>query len=100
MSRIWIITKNNLKLIFRNKSMPILVVLGTILVVAAVANAFHTLLDNAERTDGFTVGYEMQEDSKYAAAESFWIEGMEKENITVKAFQNADPEKIIKEKGV
>ena len=55
MSRIWIITKNNLKLIFRNKSMPILVVLGTILVVAAVANAFLTRLDNAGRTDGFTV---------------------------------------------
>lgn len=98
MNRIWIITKNNLKLIFRNKSMPILVVLGTILVVAAVANAFHTLLDNAERQEGFTVGYEMQEDSKYAPAESFWIEGMQKENITVKEFSNADPEAVIKEK--
>ncbi|MBO4927289.1 MAG: ABC transporter permease [Clostridiales bacterium] len=100
MNRIWIITKNNLKLIFRNRSMLILTVLGTLLVIACVANAFHSLLDNAERDEGFTVGYEMQEGSKYAPAEPFWIEGMRNENITVVTFKDADPEKIIKENDI
>jgi len=97
MSKIWIITKNYLKLIFRTKAMLIITILGTLLVVAAVSSAFRTLLDKAEQETDFSVGYEMQDDSKYKIVESAWTEGLAKENITVKNFSKADPEKIVKD---
>ena len=47
MGKLGIIIKNNLKLMVRNKVMIFAAVISTVLVVAALSNAFHTLLDQA-----------------------------------------------------
>ena len=83
MSRIFILTKNYLKLIFRAKSVLIITVVGALVVMAALTNVFHTLLDQAETNEGFTIGYEMDEDSRYILVEEYLIEGFEEEGMTV-----------------
>ena len=97
MSRILILTKNYLKLIFRAKSVIIITIVGALVVIAALTNVFHTLLDRAETGEDFTVGYEMSEDSIYTYAEDYLKEGFEDGGLTVVKYDNADPEKLIKD---
>lgn len=58
MSALFTVIKNNLKLIIRNKALVIGVMLGMILVIAALSNAFHNLLDSAEANADFSVSYQ------------------------------------------
>ena len=97
MSRIFTLTKNYLKLIFRAKSVIIITIVGALVVIAALTNVFHTLLDQAETGEDFTIGYEMSEDSKYSYAEEYIKEGFEDEGLTVVKYDNADPEKLIRD---
>ena len=96
MSRITILTKNYLKLIFRAKSVIIITMLGTLVVIAALTNAFHTLLDRAKTGEDFTIGYVMSEDSKYSYIEGFLTEGFEEQGLTVIKYDSGDPEDLIK----
>ena len=73
MSRIITLTKNYLKLIFRAKS--VIIITG----------------------EDFTIGYEMSEDSKYSYAEDYLKEGFENEGLTVVKYDNADPEKLLRD---
>lgn len=100
MSRIFILTKNYLKLIFRAKSVLIITVVGALVVMAALTNVFHTLLDQAETGEEFTIGYEMDEDSRYSAVEEFLKEGFEEEGMTVIEYSDADPDALIKEEKI
>ena len=97
MSRIITLTKNYLKLIFRAKSVIIITIVGALVVIAALTNVFHTLLDQAETGEDFTIGYEMSEDSKYSYAEDYLKEGFEDEGLTVVKYDNADPEKLLRD---
>ena len=97
MSRIFTLTKNYLKLILRAKSVIIITIVGALVVIAALTNVFHTLLDQAETGEDFTIGYEMSEDSKYSYAEEYIKEGFEDEGLTVVKYDNADPEKLIRD---
>ena len=96
MSRLFYLTKNYLKLIFRAKAVIIVTVIGCLIVIAALQNSFHTLLDSVDRDTSFTVGYEMEDDSKYKPVESILVKGFEDEGITVRKYESQDPEKLIK----
>ena len=96
MNKIWIITKNYMKLILRSKAMLIITCLGMILTVGAVASGFHTLLDNASRSEVIRLGYEMQDGSDYSFLEGTWEPELEKENIIAQKFTHADAESIVR----
>lgn len=96
MNKLLVMIKNYLKLIFRNKVMIIVVPIATVIVVAALANAFHTLLDTNESVSDFKVGYEMAEDSQYAYAEDFLMTSFDEQGISTIEYENGDPEMLIK----
>lgn len=100
MSRIFILTKNYLKLIFRAKSVLIITVVGALVVIAALTNVFHTLLDQAETEEDFTIGYEMDEDSRYALLEESIKSGFEDEGMTVIEYSDADPDALIRDEKI
>ena len=100
MSRIIILTKNYLKLIFRAKSVLIITVVGALVVMAALTNVFHTLLDQAETNEDFTIGYEMDADSRYLPVEEFLKEGFEEEGMTVIEYTDADPDALIRDEKI
>lgn len=95
MSKLYVMIKNYLKLIFRNKVMIIVVPTATILVVAALANAFHTLLDNAEDISEIKMGYELSADSKYAFVEQMMVKSLAEQDITAVAYETGDPEQLL-----
>ena len=55
--------KNNFKLMFRNTWSIVLLIVGPILVIAAVSSAFTELMKSYEGVDEFTVGYQLEQDS-------------------------------------
>ncbi len=95
MNKLLVIIKNYLKLIFRNKVMIIVVPIATVLVVAALANAFHTLLDTNDDISDFKMGYEMSEDSKYAFVEDIMMTSFEDQGVETVEFEHGDPEDLI-----
>ena len=96
MNKLYVMIKNYLKLIFRNKVMIIVVPIATVLVVAALANAFHTLLDTNDDVSDFKVGYEMAEDSQYTYAEDFLMASFNEQGVSTIEYENGDPEMLIK----
>ena len=95
MYKIWILTKNNLKLLWRRKSVIIISLIGMIVTTAAVANAFHTLLDKAEDAQGFRLGYTVSEGSKYEMVIDTLMDELEKEDIVTQKYSSADVEELI-----
>ena len=96
MSRLIYLTKNYLKLILRSKAMIIITLIGTILVIAALSNTFKVLLDQAEKDAEFTVGYKMTDESRYSFVEDQLIDGFKDQGVTLKRYEDEDPEKLIK----
>lgn len=97
MNKLGILIKNNLKLIFRNKVMIFLIIASTVLVVAALSNAFHTLLDQAEKSGEFRVGYQLTEDSSFLMYEEMLLSSLESEGISCQKFHGETPSEIVKE---
>ncbi|MCQ2529333.1 MAG: ABC transporter permease [Saccharofermentans sp.] len=95
MNKLYVMIKNYLKLIFRNKVMIIVVPIATVLVVAALANAFHTLLDTNEDVSDFKMGYEMADDSKYAFVEKIMMDSFEEQGVETVEYEKGDPEALI-----
>lgn len=95
MNKLFVIIKNYLKLIFRNKVMIIVVPVATVLVFAALANAFHTLLDSAEEVTDFKMGYEMSDSSRYAILENILVDNFNKEGVTAQSYKDSNPEELI-----
>ena len=97
MSKVGIIIKNNLKLMLRNKIMIFVVIVGTVLVVAALSNAFHNLLDQAENEDEFEVGYQMTENSLFAEYEERLYSQLEENGVSFIRYNGVMPSKIVEE---
>ncbi len=95
MNTIWIMTKNNLKLLWRRKVMIIIALVGMIATTAAVANAFHTLLDKADDAQGFKLGYTVVQGSKYELVIDTLMDELEKEDIVTQKYSSADADKLI-----
>ena len=95
MNKVTVVVKNYLKLLFRAKAMMVIIVVGMLVVVAALVSAFHTLLDKAEGSENFSVGYEMTEDSRYKLIESGIVNALNMQGIDVKKYEDEDPEELI-----
>ena len=97
MNKLGIIIKNNLKLMLRNKIIIFAVIVSPVLVVAALSNAFHNLLDQAENTKGFEVGYQMTENSMFSEYEEILHSKLEEEGISFRRYNGEVPEKIVED---
>lgn len=97
MNKFGIIVKNNLKLIFRNKVLMAIVFICVFLVIAALSNAFHTLLDSADELRDFTIGYTMDEANVLSIMEDTMVQMFEEEGVSVQKYDDADPTQIIKD---
>ena len=97
MSKLRIIIKNNLKLMLRNKIMIFVVIVSPILVVAALSNAFHNLLDQAENLSEFEVGYQMTENSLFSDYEEILYAQLEEEGISLRRYNGEVPDKIVED---
>lgn len=97
MSKLGIIIKNNLKLMLRNKIMIFAVIVSPVLVVAALSNAFHNLLDQAENANEFEVGYQMTENSLFSEYEEILHSQLEEEGISLRKYNGEVPEKIVED---
>ena len=95
MGKLGIIIKNNLKLMLRNKIMIFAVIVGTVLVVAALSNAFHNLLDQAENANEFELGYQMTENSLFAGYEENLRLYLEEQGIFCRKYNGAEPAQIV-----
>jgi len=62
---LWTLIKNNLKMMLRCKWRLGIVVIGPILVIAALSSAFHNMLETNEALDCFKIGYLITEDCRY-----------------------------------
>lgn len=96
MSKLGILIKNNLKLMLRNRVMIFSVIAGTVLVVAALSSAFHTLLDQAEGAGEFQLGYQIQKDSSFLMYEEMLLASLKKEGISCRKYHGEAPEEIVK----
>lgn len=60
-----ILIKNNMKLMFRNKSFLLLMIIMPIIVIALLSTAFKDMMASAQEIDPFTVGYRITADNPY-----------------------------------
>ena len=97
MNKLGIIIKNNLKLMLRNKIMIFAVIVSPVLVVAALSNAFHNLLDQAENAYEFELGYQMTENSLFAGYEEILRLQLEEEGISCRKYNGVEPSKIVED---
>ena len=72
--------------------MIIISLVGMIATTAAVANAFHTLLDKADDAQGFKLGYTVVQGSKYELVIDTLMDELEKEDIVAQEYSSADAE--------
>ena len=100
MNKLGIVIKNNLKLMLRNKIMIFAVIVSPVLVVAALSNAFHNLLDQAEKANEFEVGYQMTENSLFSQYEEILHTQLEEEGISFRRYNGETPEKIVEDSQV
>lgn len=96
MSRLFILTKNYLKLITRSKMMLIIIVLGTIMVIAALSSSFKTLLSSAGKDETFDIGYYMSEDSRFVPLEKSITDSLASQGIRAEEYDTEDPDDLIK----
>jgi ABC-2 type transport system permease protein len=92
---LWIMIKNNFKLMLRSKWFLGMMILGPVIVIAALSSAFHNIMKNNEELGHFNVGYQIAKTSIYAP----YLEGLEKkevDGITFVRYNKADPEQEIK----
>lgn len=100
MSKLMTISKNNLKLMLRNKVMIIVIVVASIMVIAALSNAFHSLLDEAESKVEFEIGYVIDDESKYKFVEEVFASELKDQGINATKYGEISPEKALEEGAV
>ena len=95
MYKILIMIKNYTKLLWRRKAMIIITLIGLVVIVSTVANAFHTLLDKNDETGGFNLGYVIEEGSRYEPVEAMLMDEFGKKDIKTQRYNSADPMAVI-----
>lgn len=88
--------KNNFKLMFRNTWSIALLIIGPILVIAAVSSAFTELMKSYEPVDEFTVGYQMTEDSFAQSYMDAILEAGKENGIRFQEFHDVQGEDVLK----
>lgn len=96
MGKLIIILKNNMKLILRNWALIAGVIFGVLLVIAALSNAMRSLLDKADMSSEFTLGYRIEEGSIFTDYENTLIDVFDEEDISFIRMKDNDPETTVK----
>lgn len=92
--------KNNFKLMFRNKWIILVMVLGPVLVIAILSSAFFDLMKSYEGVDTFKTGYRIEDGSGFdVGIEAVKAAGKEG-GITLLEYPEGEPEEIIKNNGL
>lgn len=89
------IIKNNFKLMLRNKMVLLMMIVAPILVIAALASAFHGLLSNSYTTENFTIGYYFEENSPFAQMEDAFLKVMKEQNIATEKYSSNEMEYAV-----
>lgn len=92
--------KNNFKLMFRNKWIIVVMVLGPILVIAILSSAFSDLMKSYEGVDAFKAGYRIEEGSRFDDnIEAVKVAGKET-GITLLEYPEGEPKEVIENNGL
>ena len=87
--------KNNLKLIFRNKLAVAVLLIGPILTIALLSNAFKSLLSSYKAPDEFTVGYR-DTDSSFSESMDTIKDAGKDAGLILKEYPDGEPEELIR----
>lgn len=86
----WALIKNNFKLMFRNKWSVVLMILGPLLVIAAISSAFNAMMKSYTPVDTFIAGYHIEEESSFNAAMPIIKDAAENNKIEFREFPSED----------
>ena len=89
--------KNNFKIMFRNPVNILLYVLCPILVSSILISAFSSLLESYEAPADFSVGYSVEEGSRYAAVAEALSQAGKGSGVTFVLYESGEPEQLVKE---
>ena len=89
--------KNNFKLMFRDKWVLALMLVGPILVIAVLSSAFANMMESYEEADEFRAGYRISSESSYAAYMDEIKDAGEKAGIQLENFPEGEPQEIMEQ---
>lgn len=87
--------KNNFKLMFRNPWSVMIMLLGPILIIAAVSSAFTELMKSYEGVDEFTVGYRVENNSQTSELMESMKDAGEDIGIIFYEYPEGEPEDVM-----
>ncbi|SHK09436.1 ABC-2 type transport system permease protein [Anaerocolumna jejuensis DSM 15929] len=82
----WALIKNNFKLMFRNKWVIILMLVGPVFVIASLSSAFKAMLTSYTPADTFTAGYSLEAGSSWEGAMASIKEAAKENKIELREF--------------
>lgn len=89
--------KNNFKLMFRNKWILAVMILGPVLVIALLSSAFHELMKSYEGVEEFKAGYRLEEGSLLSDSMDVVKEAGKEAGITFLEYPEGEPKDVIEE---
>lgn len=93
------IIKNNLKLMLRSKINIALVLIGPIITIAALSNAFSSMMASYSVSDSINVGYNANE-SDYVNLALYFSQINEEGSMTFCEYPSKDPDKVLRSNDV
>lgn len=92
---LWIMIKNNLKMIFRSKFMLVMVLLSPIIVMGALSSAFDGLLQDDYSLETVTIGYHTMEGSVLDRFLSENQKSFEEDKITLRLCETVEGRELV-----
>jgi ABC-2 type transport system permease protein len=96
----FILIKNYLKLMLRNKWILLMMIICPLLTVALLSNAFRDMMDTIHKVEDFQVGYRVSEGSIYKEMLPQLKTVCEENGMNLLEFQNGDIDQLMKDKTV
>lgn len=96
----WILIKNNLKLMLRSKWLLVMMILGPVITIALLSNAFKEMMNNAYSIENFKVGYRISPDSNYQDGIKELESGCKKQGITLIEYPEGDIAKLLQSRTI
>ncbi len=89
--------KNNLKMMLRSPVNILIYIMGPAIIAAVLTSAFTSLMNSYEGSDGFEVGYSIEEGSSFEAYIDTLADNFKENDIKLIEYEAGDAEKIIHE---
>lgn len=97
---LYYLIKNNIKLMFRNKWVIVLLIMGPVFVIAMLSSAFEELMKSYEKADSFLAGYRMEEESAFAGGIDWIKEAGKEAGIVFSEYPEGEPEELMSSNGL